>query len=124
MGPVCARKAGGGAADAFPHTADMLPEPFSMFGLLCKRDKNGYARTNIPHQIVRHSPTGFEWGYSGSGPAELALNTLALCTSQADAERLYQNFKAEFLAGMPREGWMIPMATINAYLTENKAELL
>lgn len=27
--------------------------------------------------IYNHSPTGFEWGYSGSGPAQLALAILA-----------------------------------------------
>lgn len=26
---------------------------------------------DLPHK-VRHSPSGFEWGYEGSGPAELA----------------------------------------------------
>jgi hypothetical protein len=28
-------------------------------------------------QIRNHSPTGFEWGYNGSGPAQLALAILA-----------------------------------------------
>ena len=27
--------------------------------------------------LRNHSPTGFEWGYGGSGPAELALALLA-----------------------------------------------
>ncbi|MBT9252140.1 MAG: hypothetical protein KM296_00220 [Brockia lithotrophica] len=28
------------------------------------------------HHVERHSPTGFEWGYGGSGPADLALSIL------------------------------------------------
>lgn len=28
-------------------------------------------------EIRNHSPTGFEWGYNGSGPAQLALAILA-----------------------------------------------
>lgn len=28
------------------------------------------------HHLVVHSPTGFEWGYHGSGPADLALSIL------------------------------------------------
>jgi hypothetical protein len=28
------------------------------------------------HDLYNHSPDGFEWGYHGSGPAQLAL---ALC---------------------------------------------
>ena len=27
--------------------------------------------------LFNHSPTGFEWGYAGSGPAQLALALLA-----------------------------------------------
>ena len=27
--------------------------------------------------LVNHSPTGFEWGYGGSGPAQLAVAMLA-----------------------------------------------
>lgn len=30
--------------------------------------------TNVPHLCIDHSPTGYEWGYEGSGPADLALN--------------------------------------------------
>lgn len=34
-------------------------------------DRQGHQVRLVPHH-VRHSPTGFEWGYNGSGPAELA----------------------------------------------------
>lgn len=37
----------------------------------------GEIREPLRHRIVYHSPTGFEWGYAGSGPADLALNILA-----------------------------------------------
>lgn len=30
----------------------------------------------LPH-VVLHSPSGFEWGYGGSGPSDLALSILA-----------------------------------------------
>jgi hypothetical protein len=36
-----------------------------------------YATTNVPWRHVSHSPSGIEWGYSGSGPADLALNLLS-----------------------------------------------
>ena len=32
-------------------------------------------RLNPRLDLWNHSPTGFEWGYSGSGPAQLALAT-------------------------------------------------
>jgi hypothetical protein len=34
-------------------------------------DVDALARWPLPH-YKRHSPAGFEWGYSGSGPADLA----------------------------------------------------
>ena len=48
---------------------------------------------DLPH-LVRHSPTGFEWGYAGSGPAELARCILldVLGTESPLAELLYQKF--------------------------------
>lgn len=30
--------------------------------------------TNVPHLVISHSPDGFNFGYAGSGPADLALN--------------------------------------------------
>jgi len=45
------------------------------------------------HGIRNHSPDGFQWGYSGSGPAQLAL---ALCVNAVGKERgakIYQAFK-------------------------------
>jgi len=52
----------------------------------------------LPQQIVDHSPTGFEFGYGGSGPADLALNILALFVSLNEAHELHQDFKWAFIA--------------------------
>jgi hypothetical protein len=32
--------------------------------------------SGVLRHVVRHSPTGFSWGYSGSGPADLARSLL------------------------------------------------
>ncbi len=37
-------------------------------------DYHAIVSTNVPHLGVHHSPSGFEFGYGGSGPADLALN--------------------------------------------------
>lgn len=37
-----------------------------------------------------HSPDGFNWGYGGSGPAQLALAIMLECFDVSDH---YQNFK-------------------------------
>lgn len=45
--------------------------------VIIRRTRAGEIETNLPRQIVHHSPTGYEIGYSGCGSTELALNILA-----------------------------------------------
>ena len=37
-------------------------------------------------ELVNHSPSGFEWGYGGSGPAQLALAFLLDYTDDESIE--------------------------------------
>ena len=67
--------------------------------------------------IVLHSPTGMEWGYGGSGPADLALSIL--CHYLGDrrlAENLHQQFKSDFVTGFPRGGWRLSGEQIYRWL--------
>lgn len=95
-------------------------------------------RTNVSHLVVHHSPSGFEFGYGGSGPADLALNVCqyylnsigyqgekidcfdGLCWSLAWV--LHQDFKWAFIANAPHEGITIPAATIKAWFDEHITE--
>lgn len=56
--------------------------------------------------LRNHSPTGFAWGYNGSGPAQLALALLADHLDYPDnADRivaLYQQFKFRWICGRQR----------------------
>lgn len=53
-----------------------------------------------PSQIIyNHSPDGFNWGYGGSGPAQLALAIMFKLTGKADG---YQEFKWNVIAGIPQ----------------------
>lgn len=53
-----------------------------------------------PSQKVRnHSPDGFNWGYGGSGPAQLALAIMFKLTGKSDG---YQDFKFRFVGGLPQ----------------------
>ncbi len=57
-------------------------------------------------QYVRHSPTGFEWGYLGSGPAQLAFAILLdHFGDPAPARLYYQSFKFEVIAGLHFDCW-------------------
>ena len=58
-----------------------------------------YNRNNLPKHEVLHSPDGFNWGYGGSGPAELARCLLLEVTGDGDrVDCCYQDFKWEFVS--------------------------
>lgn len=72
-------------------------------------------------KIVRHSPTGFEWGYGGSGPAQLALAILFDYTHNTKlADVLHQRFKFTFLSNAKSEGWQINSSEIDEFLKEHQ----
>jgi len=49
--------------------------------------------------LYNHSPDGFQWGYQGSGCAQLALAILLDLTEDQDLSvRLHQEFKRHFIA--------------------------
>jgi hypothetical protein len=62
--------------------------------------KDGQILSPAPSQEVwNHSPDGFQWGYGGSGPAQLALALLLDVTGDRElSSRLHQSFKREFVA--------------------------
>lgn len=53
--------------------------------------------------VRNHSPTGFAWGYAGSGPAQLALAILLKVTSRAEAEANYMRFKGDVIARLCKD---------------------
>ena len=82
--------------------------------------------------VSYHSPDGFEWGYAGSGPADLALAILAdyfnesaefvlaalrsMWTPRSKAATLHQSFKEQFLAVEHRDEWQLHSDVIEAWL--------
>lgn len=54
--------------------------------------------------LRNHSPTGFEWGYGGSGPSQLALAILADHSGDEVAQKWYQPFKWRMISSLPRDG--------------------
>ncbi len=74
--------------------------------------QDGNAYRQLTHHVY-HSPTGFAWGYAGSGPAELARCILADAVGfdASSPEKtldnvitpsLYQRFKEEKIATIPQ----------------------
>ena len=65
--------------------------------------------------LWNHSPTGFEWGYGGSGPAQLALAILS--HHLVDGERavqLHQKFKWLVVSELPHSGWVLTSQEIDS----------
>ena len=57
--------------------------------------------------IYNHSPNGFAWGYSGSGPSQLALALCLLYLSPTDAFQVYQKMKEIFVASLPQDDFCV-----------------
>lgn len=110
-----------------------------------RRDNTGvvYATVNgqpIPH-VVHHSPSGFDVGFGGAGPADLALSILHDCLERAGypgrrvgvfsgtclhaAYALHQDFKWEHIASLDRREreWIIRGETIAAFIEAHRSTL-
>lgn len=87
------------------------------------RDEDGSVTVLDPsrsQRIVNHSPTGFNWGYFGSGPAQLALGILLDVTGEPEtAERHHQEFKFEFIGGWG-DKWEITAEEVKHWLKNAK----
>ena len=107
-------------------------------GLVLQRDgddDHAIVRTNVPHLVVHHSPSGFEFGYAGSGPADLALNVCQWYLNSVGyrgektqcfdgncwslAWVLHQGFKRAFIEGAPHKGAVIPFNQIKYWFDQN-----
>jgi hypothetical protein len=141
-GKVCASKAGIVGAESAEDSngkQQLDPAPTWSFkgDVTLWRNEQGEAQANTPWTVIQHSPTGFEWGYGGSAPADLALNILnAFAPPKSDGEepvecfkgvcsatamRLHQDFKWTFIAPMPRVGGTIKAETIRNWLATHAA---
>jgi hypothetical protein len=152
MGPICRGHAGTNqSGDRMTDTAQRTEFidvfygliPFSQAFVMHRNGNPGDADnersvvvTNVPHLVVHHSPSGFEFGYGGSGAADLALNACQLYLNQVNysglktkcydgtcwklAWYLHQEFKREFIADVNwRRGATIPFEKIETWFNAN-----
>jgi hypothetical protein len=104
------------------------PQTKTIVHVLVRPDNEG--GTGYMYELrhhVRHSPTGFEWGYGGSGPAELARCILIdYLDLHEEAEQddpwarvpavSYQDFKFRFISSAAKEGFTIDGTEIETWL--------
>ena len=74
--------------------------------------------------IANHSPTGFDWGYAGSGPAQLALAILADALGNDErADWLHQAFKRDRIATLLEDfNWQMTVAEVLLWVEKNRVE--
>jgi len=94
-----------------------------------------FVMTNVPHLVVFYSPTGFEFGYDGKGPHDLALNICEWYLMQIEykgerteckkgdcfslAFALHRDFVRDFIEKAPREGTTIPYADLKNWFDDH-----
>lgn len=85
----------------------------------------GEVRENVPpsdsQDHVNHSPTGFEYGYGGSGPAKLAFALLFDYTEDEQfARRHYMTFKWGVIAKLDQDDdtHIIPTSRIREWIRD------
>lgn len=79
-----------------------------------------YNKNNLPKHIVRHSPDGFNWGYCGSGPAELARCLLLEVIGKDSGEKWhYQDFKNEIVSRFA-DDWEITDISIRMWVEKKQ----
>ena len=138
VGPVCAGMNGAPASPEDYEQAGMahVEVPIHM-GFFVKRHRDGKVSTSVPWRVVHHSPSGFAWGYSGSGPADLALNIIEAtlielgfkgrrtkcCRGYAFDFTLgiYQEFKERHVAVLPEAGGTVPWILVREYVIDKIA---
>jgi len=67
--------------------------------------------------LANHSPTGFEWGYHGSGPAQLALAIVAEILPDDMALNVYQEFKRRVIAHLDST-WVLEDIDVLAHVQD------
>ena len=72
----------------------------------------------LKHRVY-HSPDGFNWGYGGSGPADLAISILWDFIGTKPTPGLYQDFKSHFVAGW-KDTWEITSEEIQNWLDRKR----
>jgi hypothetical protein len=70
------------------------------------------------YDLLSASPSGFEWGYGGSGPAQLAIAMLAHAFDDKFACEHYQQFKRDVVSELSEEGWTLTKRDLDAWRQE------
>ncbi len=75
-------------------------------------------------RAANHSPTGFEWGYRGSGPHQLALAILLDAgIGEEESLRLHGELVREVIASLPEGAWTLSRADVFRFVNAKRLAL-
>lgn len=78
-------------------------------------EEDGECFSLNPRRDLRNHSAEFEWGYGGSGPAQLALALAAdVLGDDERAQDIYQRLKFRVIGGLPHEGWVLTESRIRS----------
>lgn len=125
FGPVCWARtmSGEGAHQEGTNVILVADDPAAPGDVFFRALLDGSVETNVAPVSLRHSPTGYAWGYGGSGPADLALNILLRFVGPEEAWIHHQDFKWEFISRAPRQGARIKADSIRRWIDGRVAAL-
>jgi hypothetical protein len=96
-------------------------------GVTVTREREDGTNESLPLRLDlwNHSPSGFEWGYNGSGAAQLALAIAsdAVGNEWARHHGNYQAFKFARVGTLPEMGWILTRDEVRDWF-EREAEPL
>jgi hypothetical protein len=87
-------------------------------------DRIRVAETAAPRRVVHrtvHSPTGFEWGYAGNGPADLSHALLLAEVGVEPTAAVRLAFRDDVVSRLPTERFDLPAADIWTWISHNRA---
>lgn len=112
----------------------LMYKPLTTSIILLRHRKFGIG-TNVPRLVINRSPMGYEWGYYGAGPSDLALNILEAVMTLNNyrgvrkkcftgdcwnaAYHNYESFCDRFIAVVPQKGAVIPYDEVRRWVFEN-----
>jgi hypothetical protein len=117
---VAKQPAGDGASLSDRQTVRYRGQRTDSGAVVLAEDDQGRTKP-LPHRfdLRKHSPSGFEWGFSGSGPAQLALAILADALGAGKAQLCYQDFKFKVIAGFQADSWELSREEVLRWYSEN-----
>jgi len=102
---------------------DLLPVHLFVEDTLRRRKHKREVTPTRSQKVWNHSPDGFNFGYGGSGPAQLALAILLEHINDKDrAVALHQDFKWEFISRLVHPGGEITGKSIDLWLQTKENE--